>query len=595
MSDPREHDGPPSGELPEAERPSGPAANEPTEPGEAFIDDQPEALRSSAAGTVASGIFTSRIIGFVRERAVAHFFGVGAHADVFQVAFRGPNLLQNLLGEGTISAAFIPIYSRMIEEGREEDAGRFAGAIFGLLLAVAAAMSLFGILLAEPIVALFTPGFLDDASDVEAGLLPINRFELSVRAVRIIFPMTGILVLSAWCLGVLNSHRKFFLPYFAPVLWNVAIIAGLFVGARLLLGTGVDVWTLETLESSSQTSLLFAGFFGALAGGLLQFSVQLPFVLRVLKGFRVSISRKVKGVKEAIRAFGPVVAGRGVYQVSSYLDMLLASFLMSGAVASLRYAQMLYLLPVSLFGLSVAASELPELSRFTEERLEPFLRRLNRSTSQMLFMTIPTLVGYLIFGFLIVGAIFRTGTFGLNDSWLVYLVLAGYSLGLLATTISRLLQNAFYALKDTKTPAKIAVLRVAVSAGLAVPLMFLLDRFSVGGLLGFAPDDQPLFLGAVGLALGATLGAWIELWRLSRSLKNRIHLFTLPWRAVTKMLSRSLAAAAPAALLWWILPEWHVALKAAAVLAVYASVYLGTAYLQGSPEMRSWTGRVLKK
>lgn len=595
MSSSREHEGPPSGDPPISEPPHGPPANEPTEPGETHADDQPEALRSSAASTVASGIFTSRIIGFVRERAVAHFFGVGAHADVFQVAFRGPNLLQNLLGEGTISAAFIPIYSRMIEEGREEDAGRFAGAIFGLLLAVAAAMSLFGILLAEPIVAIFTPGFLDDGSDVAAGVLPINRFELAVSAVRIIFPMTGILVLSAWCLGVLNSHRKFFLPYFAPVLWNIAIIAGLFVGARLLLGTGIDVWTLETLDTPSRTRLLFAGFYGALAGGVLQFLVQLPLVLRVLKGFRISISTKVRGVKEAVRAFGPVVAGRGVYQVSSYLDMLLASFLMGGAVASLRYAQMLYLLPVSLFGLSVAASELPELSRFSEERIEPFIRRLNRSTSQMLFMTIPTLVGYLIFGFLIVGAIFRTGTFGLNDSWLVYLVLAGYSLGLLATTISRLLQNAFYALNDTKTPAKIAVVRVAFSAAMAVPLMFVLDQYSVGGFIGFAPEDQPLYLGSVGLALGATLGAWIELWRLSRSLKKRIDVFMLPWGAVKKMTGLSLIAAAPASLVWWLLPNWHVALKAAVVLAVYALVYLGIAYVRGSPEMTAWAGKFLKK
>ncbi len=594
MSDQHEYDGPPAGEPPDSERAAGPSANEPTEPGETHAEDQPEPLRSSAAGTVASGIFTSRVIGFLRERAVAHFFGVGAHADVFQVAFRGPNLLQNLLGEGTISAAFIPIYSRMIEEGREEDAGRFAGAIFGLLLAVAAAMSLFGILLAEPIVAIFTPGFLDDASDVAAGRLPINRFELSVQAVRIIFPMTGVLVLSAWCLGILNSHRRFFLPYFAPVLWNVAIITGLFVGASLLLDTGVDVWALDEVDTPSRTRLLFAGFFGALAGGVLQFSVQLPLVLRVLKGFRISLSKKVKGVKEAIRAFGPVVAGRGVYQVSSYLDMVLASFLMGGAVASLRYAQMLYLLPVSLFGLSVAASELPELSRFSSERLEPFIRRLNRSTSQMLFMTIPTLVGYLIFGFLIVGAIFRTGTFDLNDSWLVYLVLAGYSLGLLATTISRLLQNAFYALNDTKTPAKIAVVRVFFSAAMAVPLMFVLDQYSVGRFVGFTPEDNPLYLGSVGLALGATLGAWIELWRLSRSLKKRVAVFTLPWDAVKKMTLLSLTAAAPAIIAWWLLPDWHVALQAVIVLLVYVTVYLGIAYFRGSPEMKAWTGRLLK-
>ncbi len=592
MSDSREHASPESADPPGPESGRSPAREGAVLPGD--VSEPPEALRSSAASTVASGIFTSRIIGFVRERAVAHFFGVGAHADVFQVAFRGPNLLQNLLGEGTISAAFIPIYSRMIEEGREEDAGRFAGAIFGLLLATAAAMTLFGILLAEPIAAIFAPGFLDDAADVAAGTLSINRYELAVQAVRIIFPMTGVLVLSAWCLGVLNSHRKFFLPYFAPVLWNVAIITGLIVGAYAYLDPAVNVWSLENLGTSSRTSLLFAGCFGALVGGALQFLVQIPLVLRIMKGFRVSFSTKVEGVKEALRAFGPVVAGRGVYQVSSYLDMFLASYLMGGAVASLRYAQMLYVLPISLFGLSVAASELPELSRFSKERIEPFIRRLNRSTSQMLFMTIPTLVGYLIFGYLIVGAIFRTGTFDLNDSWLVYLVLAGYSLGLLATTMSRLLQNAFYALRDTKTPAKIAVLRVVASAAVAVPLMLALDNYSVGGILGFEAEDQPLFLGAVGLALGATGGAWLELWRLTSSLKQRIDLFTLPWGAVGRMTMLSLFAAGPAVLVWTVLPDWHIAIKAVVVLAVYVLVYLGIAYFRGSPEMKSWTGRFSK-
>jgi len=547
--------------------------------------------QKSAASTIAAGIFTSRLIGFVRERAVAHFFGVGAHSDVFQVAFKGPNLLQNLLGEGTISAAFIPIYSTMIEEGRERDAGRFAGAIFGLLLAVAAGLSLFGILLAEPIVTIFTPGFLDDAARVAAGDLPINRFELAVRAVRIIFPMTGILVLSAWCLGVLNSHRKFFLPYFAPVLWNVSIIAALIAAASALLGPS-GIWQADTVSTESRNDLLFAAFYGALFGGLLQFTVQLPLVFRVLSGFQISFSTKVKGVRRALRAFGPVVAGRGVYQLSSYLDIVLGSFLAAGAVSSLRFAQMLYLLPVSLFGLSVAASELPELSRFTLDRVESFMRRLSRSMGQMLFLTVPTLIGYIFFGFLIVSAIFRTGEFGLNDTWLVYMVLGVYSIGLLATTMSRLLQNAFYALHNTKTPAKIAALRVGVSAVIAVPSMFVLDRIPVSAVGGFTTPDDPLFLGSVGLAVGATVGAWIELWRLKASLSALIPIFHLPWRRVRRMTATAMFATVPAVVVWMLIPDWHVAVTALVILAVYAFVYLGAAYLQDAPELESWLGRI---
>ncbi|HEX7071966.1 MAG TPA: lipid II flippase MurJ, partial [Rhodothermales bacterium] len=135
--------------------------------------ETPPSGRASGASHVASGIFASKLVGLLRERAIAHFFGIGAHADVFQAAFRGPNILQNLLGEGTISAAFIPIYSQMVQEGRAKDAGHFAGAVFGLLLAAATALALAGVLLAEPIVSILTPGFLEDAKQVAAGQLSV--------------------------------------------------------------------------------------------------------------------------------------------------------------------------------------------------------------------------------------------------------------------------------------------------------------------------------------------------------------------------------------------------------------------------------------
>ncbi|MXW63867.1 MAG: murein biosynthesis integral membrane protein MurJ [Bacteroidetes bacterium SB0662_bin_6] len=543
----------------------------------------------NAAGVVGAGILTSRLMGFVRERVVAHFFGLGAHADVFQVAFRGPNLLQNLLGEGTISAAFIPIYSKMIEEGREREAGRFAGAVFGLLLALTAALSLVGILLAEPIVTIFAVGFRDDAAAVAAGELPINRFELAVQAVRIIFPMTGLLVLAAWCLGILNSHRRFFLPYFAPVLWNAAIIGALIVGARMVLAPAAG------LQAGARTDLLFAAFYGAFLGGFLQFAVQAPLVFRMLRGFRLAFSAKIAGVREAIRAFGPAVAGRGVYQLSSYLDLLLASLLAAGAVSSLRPAQMLYILPISLFGMSLAASELPELSRFGLEKTEAFMQRLGRSINQMLFLTVPTCIGYLAFGLLIVGALFRTGEFGSEDSWLVYLVLAGYSLGLLATAMSRLLQNAFYARKNTRTPARIAVVRVVVSTVVAIPAMFLLDGIAVGDVAGFVAEGRTLYLGSLGLAIGATTGAWIELWRLQRSMGAMIPAFRLPWAGVRRMTATALAAAAPAGVVWWLLPGMHIAVEALIVVSVYATGYLGASFLRRAPEMDPLIGQFVKR
>ena len=550
---------------------------------------EPAAEGESAAGLVAGGIFLSRMFGLLRERAVAYFFGVGAHADVLQVAFKSPNLLQNLLGEGTISAAFIPIYSRLIEEDRPEAAGRFAGAIFGLLLAAAGGVALLGVVFAEPIVTVLAPGFLDDAARVSAGTLPFNRFDLAVRTVRIIFPMAGVLVLSAWALGVLNSHRRFFVPYVAPTLWNAAIIATLFGGGYVLAGTpGAP----DALSSDALTQLLLIACVGALGGGVLQFGVQLPFVVRHMDGFSFSLSTRVGGVREALSAFGPVVASRGVAQLSAYLDLFLASWLAVGALSALRYAQLLYMLPISLFGMSVAASELPELSRLTQERVAAFSARLRRSLRQIAFLTVPTVVGYLAFGVLLVGALFRTGQFQAASTWLVAIVLGGYSLGILATTFSRLLQNAFYAIGDTTTPAWIAVLRVTVSTVVAVPAMFWLDTIALERVVGPLPGDA-LFLGALGLSLGATVGAWGEVAALRWGLRTPLPDAQIPWGRTASMVGLAVVSLGPAAGVWSLLPDGPLLLLAPLVAGSYAAVYLGAAWGLGFNEIEAWTRRFL--
>ncbi|HUF49637.1 MAG TPA: lipid II flippase MurJ, partial [Longimicrobiales bacterium] len=210
----------------------------------------------SSARLVAAGILLSRIAGFVRDIIFARYLGNSGFASAFRAALRMPNVLQNLLGEGTLSASFIPVYSKLLEEGDDEAAGRLAGAIFALLLAVAGGLSLFGMLLAPVLVSVFLTGFEGEIR------------ELTIACTRIIFPMTGILVLSAWALGILNSHRRFFVSYTAPVLWNAAIIAVL-----LFFGTRLD-----------QRSLVIALAWGALVGGALQFLIQLPWVLRLQRG-----------------------------------------------------------------------------------------------------------------------------------------------------------------------------------------------------------------------------------------------------------------------------------------------------------------------
>lgn len=447
----------------------------------------------AAAALVAAGIFLSRIVGLVRERVVATFFGVSLHADVFAAGLRMPNVLQNLLGEGTLSASFIPVYSELIGQGRTREAGRLAGAMFALMLGIAATFSLIGIALAPVLVSVFTPGFEGE------------RRALMIQLVRILFPMTGLLVLSAWALGILNSHRKFFIPYFAPVLWNVAIVAALIA---------------FSFQESLDTLLMAVGW-GALVGGFLQFAIQLPWVLRLDREIRLNLGRGQPAFREVLRNAGPAIMGRGVVQLSSYVDMVLASLLAIGAVAHLRYAQTLYVLPISLFGMSVAAAELPELARERHAATEVLKERTIGAIRRVAFFVVPSFVAFVLLGNVLVAGLYQAGEFTAANVAVVWFTLAAYSAGLLASTTTRIYQSAFFALRDTRTPARIATLRVTIAAVAGAVLMIQFEPVELGPIAipagAFASwRFEGIPLGPIGLALGASIGAWLE-WAMLRA------------------------------------------------------------------------------
>ena len=538
--------------------------------------DSGSGIRS--AHWVAAGIFLSRVSGLFREMFIGKYLGTTYAADSFRTALRMPNVLQNLLGEGTLSASFIPVYSELLEEGREEEAGRVAGAIFALLFALAGGLALVGIFAAPVLVSVFSPGYVGDP-----------RYDLTVRLIRIIFPMAGVLVLSAWSLGVLNSHRRFFISYVAPGVWNAAII-----GAMLIFG-----------GDAGEASLVVMMAWGALLGGALQFAIQLPFVIRLTRSLRIRWDLKREGVRTAVRNAGPAVAGRGVVQLSTYVDMFLASLLAIGAVATLSYAQQLYILPVSLFGMSVAAAELPELSRRRSGASDVLRTRVNAGLDQMAFYVIPTILGFIFVGDVVVAALYERGRFTEADTIVTWAILAAYSLGLLASTGTRIFSSTFFALHDTKTPAKIAVVRVATSAvlGLALMVQFGMMTFE-GGRLG--PIDLPEFslgpygfgifdvdrvggetLGPVGLAAAAAVGAWLEWFLLRRYLSREIGAV----KPTSSRLVRSMVAGLVAALLArgiaWVLPDLAPIPEAVLVLGPFALVYFGLGHLMGLPEARS--------
>lgn len=471
--------------------------------------------KRSASALVALGILFSRISGLVREFVFGTFFGIGGVSDSFNMATRLPNVLQMLLGEGTLSASFIPVYSSELEKD-EEEAGRIAGAVAALLALVAAAIVVISVVFAEPIVSVMASSWRDDA-----------RFDLTVSLLRVIFPSAGLLVLSAWCLGILNSHRQFFLSYVAPVLWNIAQI-GSVTAAALVFGVGDFVGDPTDLQDIDRNidvlgDLGRVAAWGFFAGSALQFLVQVPNVAKLTKGMRIRLDVKRKGVREVLRRFTGAVVGRGVVQISALADLFLAGFLTAGAVTALGKAQVLYIMPISLFAVSIAASELPELSRMTSNR--EIKDRAQAGFARILFFISFTALAYLLLGDKIIGTLFEYGRFTSDDTLLIWFALGAYALGLIPSAVSRLTQNTMWSRGDTAGPARIAVVRVVISITIAAIVMWFFDRIGTQDVRDALPtlyDDgdlkESLRFGAMGITFGSAVAAWVEailLWRLA--------------------------------------------------------------------------------
>ena len=515
------------------------------------------ARRSSAANAllVGAGVLLSRLAGFIRERIFAHYLGSSMAADALRAALRAPNVLQNLFGEGSLSASLIPVYSRLLAEGKEEEARRTARTVGTILALLAVLLSALGVLAAPILVDVFTPGFSGE------------RRDLTVRLVRVLFPGTGLLVLSAFCLGILNSHRRFFLPYAAPVLWNGAIIAALVVAGAKTGPAGVAVWAA----------------WGAVAGSLLQVAVQLPQVAGLVGSLRPALDTRSPHVRTIFRNFLPSVGSRGVTQVSSWVDQVIASFLPEGAVALLGYAQTLYILPISLFGMSVSSAELPELSSgLGPEKLR---ERLDTALRRVAFLVVPSAVAFALLGDRVVALVFQTGAFGVEDVRVVWTVLAGSSVGLLAMTLGRLYASAFWALHDTRTPLRFAMIRVAVSAALGALLAF-------GGprLLGLDPR-----LGLAGLTLGSGLAGWLEMFLLRRALNARVGKTGLPASFSLRVWGAALGAAAAGFGVKLAAGALGPVLLGALVCSAFAVAYGALALLLRVPEAATLAGTIRRR
>ena len=464
------------------------------------------------AALVAAGILLSRLLGLVRESLKARYLGASGSivADAFNAAFRIPNLLQNLFGEGALSASFIPVYANLLARGDRKEADRVAGAVGTLLGLVTAALVLLGVVSAPFLVDVIARGFEGE------------RRDLTIRLIRILFPGAALFVYSAWCLGILNSHRRFFLSYAAPVAWNGAMIAAL-VAYR---GEMPDVIAIRLAWAS-------------VAGAALQMLIQLPTVLSVANTMRVALARTDVNVRQVVRNFVPAFFSRGVVQINAYVDQLIASFLPIGAVSHLFYAQTITLLPISLFGMSISAAALPDMSSSTGDAAATATHvrdRLQDGLRRMAFFVVPSAVAFLMLGDVIASALYQHGRFTATDTMYVWGILAAAAIGLMASTMGRLYSSAFYALRDTRTPLRFALVRVSLAAG--------------GGWL-FAMQ-APTWLGigrewgTAALTLSSAIAGWVEFMLLRHKLGAVVGATGIETRRLLVLWAAALASGAVA-------------------------------------------------
>jgi putative peptidoglycan lipid II flippase len=524
----------------------------------------PSLEQSESEGTgkhammVGAGILISRIIGVIRQRVFAYYLGTSDAAGAFSAAFRIPNFLQNVFGEGALSASFIPVYANLLARGDKKEASRVADAVLTMLALTTSIIVLVGVLTTPFFVGLFAHSFSAAAR------------ELTIQLVRILFPGAGLLVLSAWCLGVLNSHRRFLLSYTAPVVWNLAIIATL-----VLFGNRKDQFHLAAFTA-----------WGSVVGSALQFGVQLPTILKLIGRIRPVLDIASENVRTVLRNFFPVFMSRGVVQISAFVDAMLAGLISEQAVAALMYAQSLYTLPVSLFGMSISAAELPAMSSAlgtTAQIADQLRHRLDEGLSRIAFFIVPSVMAMMAFGDVMTGALYQTGRFGRTDSTYVWGILAGSTIGLLASTLGRLYASTYYALHDTRTPLRFAVIRVALTTGLGY-----LCAIPLPPAIGLDPK-----WGAAGLTASAGVAGWIEFALLRRSLNKRIGRTGLSIGYLSKLW---LAAAVGASFGWAIklvIGVPHPVIVATLVLVPYGLAYFAISSALKVPEANAVVGRIL--
>ena len=508
-----------------------------------------------AAGVIGLATLLSRILGFARDMVLARLFGAGLAADAFFVAYRIPNLLRELFAEGSMSAAFIPVFSEYLTKRTKRDAWELASAAFTTLLTVLTGVCLLGILAAPWIVKLIAPGFSDNP----------EREALTTMLTRIMFPYLLCIGLAALAMGVLNSVRSFAAPAFSPVLFNIAIIASAFLLAPLF------------------AEPILAVAFGVVVGGFAQFLSQMPALRRaeLLFGWRFDFAHE--GVRRIGWLMAPALIGLSVTQINILVSTILASYF-PGGPTYLFYGMRLIHFPLGIFGVALATALLPSLStQAAKGELDALRGTLGFGLRLIFFIIVPAMVGLILLRVPIVHLFFEHGRFTAADTQGTAAAVLAYAVGLWAFAGVRIVVSAFYSLQDTRTPVLVAA--VALAANIALSLL-LMGSLRHAGL-------------ALATALSAILNMAVLLVFLARQLGD------FGWEAILRSHARVVLASVPIVVtcLWiaglgvWTQPEAWVAKTVMLIVGMGISVasYVTVHALLGSDELDFLWGLVRRK
>ncbi|MGM0417538.1 MAG: murein biosynthesis integral membrane protein MurJ [Thermodesulfobacteriota bacterium] len=429
----------------------------------------------SSAGIVAGSTLLSRILGFVRDMVIASFFGAGMAADAFFVAFRIPNLFRRLLAEGSLTTAYVPVFTNIINKKGKKEAVEFAESSFRFFSLFLLLFCLLGTAASPYIVKFTAPGFFENP----------EKAVLAVNLTRIMFFYLFFICLVALCMGMLNTLEHFAAPAVAPVFLNIAMISSVI------------------FFSDFFKTPVYALAWGVIAGGVVQLLFQFPFIFK--RGINPFKKTRLwhPGIKRVVFLMGPTVFGAAVYQISILVNTILASFLPQGSVSYLYYSDRLVQFPLAIFGITAGIVVLPHMSQqVAEKKYESLNKTLTQGICFILFITIPSTAGLIALGMPVIELLFERGAFTSEMTRHTYIAMVCYLSGLFAASIIRILISFFYSFEDAKTPVKAGIISFVSNIVFAVILM--------------------RFFSYAGLALAVSAGSIVNLIFLIIKVKDKI-------------------------------------------------------------------------